>query len=183
MRFFVIRHGLTEMNKTGLVNGQIDEPLIPEGVKQVEEAREKISQTIKYIYSSPLLRSKQTAEILNSQLHCPIFFTPALNEVNLGSFAGLGWDQMEPGRNLREEAFQQTYDYRPQGGEFVEDVKDRLFKFLKEVKSHLYEDDQVLMVTSGGIIRMLYKLDHDETLKEIPNLAIYSINLDKILTA
>ena len=60
MKIFVVRHGATELNKKGLVNGWIDEPLCAEGVQQAQALRNELPDGIKAIYSSTLLRAKQT---------------------------------------------------------------------------------------------------------------------------
>ena len=67
MNLYVMRHGFTKMNKEHKFNGQTDDDLIDEGVKQAEEAREIIkNMDFDVIYCSPLLRAKHTCKIVNA---------------------------------------------------------------------------------------------------------------------
>jgi len=169
-----MRHGLTELNKQKKVNGQIDEPLVSEGIEQAKSAISQIPENIKYIYSSPLKRAKQTAEIVNSKLNRPISFAAELAEIHMGRLAGKSWEEMEDGLNLKTEHRSVQFDYKPFGGESASEVKKRVAQFLKRIKTK-HTDNEVLIVTHGGIIRLLYLLEQnkivDETEKNVSLLA------------
>lgn len=181
MKIYVIRHGLTELNKKKIVNGQIDEPLAPEGIKQAKAAISLIPESIKYIYVSPLKRARQTAEIINSKLKRPISLHIGLTEIHMGSLAGKSWDQMGSGAELKKKHRAIEFDYRAKGGESVSDVKKRVISFLKKINGqHL--DYEVLIVTHGGIIRLLHLLEHgSQLLDEIEHISPHTFDLDKIL--
>jgi probable phosphoglycerate mutase len=70
-----MRHGLSEFNKKGIVNGQLDDDLSPEGKKQTREDTSLVPKSIRHIYSSPLRRGKETAEIFNDKLHSAAYFS------------------------------------------------------------------------------------------------------------
>jgi broad specificity phosphatase PhoE len=82
MKVYAIRHGLTELNKKGMINGDLETSLAPEGIEQAKEAASAMPKSIKRIYSSPLLRAKQTAEILGSKLDLPVTFHDELKEAS-----------------------------------------------------------------------------------------------------
>lgn len=182
MKIYVIRHGLTELNKQKKVNGEIDEPLASEGIKQAEEAILQVPKAIQQIYSSPLLRAKQTAEIISSKLKIPISLIEELTEVRMGpKLAGKSWEEMEGGLELKEKHRSVQFDYTPFGGERVADVKKRLISFLKKIKGK-HKDNEVLIVTHGGIIRFFYLLDQGEVPYETEkHISFISFDLDKIL--
>lgn len=182
MKIYVIRHGLTGLNKQKKVNGEIDEPLAPEGVQQAEEAISLLPKTIKQIYSSPMLRAKQTAEIINFKLKIPISLIEELTEVRMGlSLAGKSWEEMEGGLELKEKHRSVQFDYQPYGGESVEDVKKRLLSFFKKINGK-YKDNEVLLITHGGIIRFFYLLDKGEVPYETEkHISVLTFDLDKIL--
>ena len=72
-----IRHGLSEANRNQIVQGQSDWPLADEGRQQSKQLADHfVSQPLKpdTLISSPLLRARETAEILASQLDCPVEF-------------------------------------------------------------------------------------------------------------
>lgn len=181
MKIYVIRHGLTELNKKKLVNGQIDESLSPEGVEQAKIATNVIPASIQYIYASPLKRAKQTAKIINSKLNRPIFLQAELTEIHMGSLAGKAWKDMEAGLKLKQKHRAIEFDYRPQGGESAKEVKKRVFEFLKKINNK-HNDHEALIVTHGGIIRLLHLLEHGkQLLDEIEHISLYTFDLNKIL--
>lgn len=181
MKVYVIRHGLTELNKQKKVNGEVDEPLAKEGVKQAKDAIALLPKTIKRIYSSPMLRAKQTAEIIISKLKIPVSSTDELSEVRMGSLAGKSWEEMEGGIELKQKHRTVEFDYKPYGGESVQDVKKRLITFLSKINSK-HEDFEVLIITHGGIIRFFYLLGRGEVPYETEkHISPLIFNLDKIL--
>lgn len=181
MKIYVVRHGLTELNKKKKVNGQIDEPLAAEGVEQVRDAVSLIPPTITHIYTSPLLRARQTAEIINFKLNRPISWHNELGEIHMGSLAGKAWVEMEGGLDLKTKHRSIQFDYSTYGGESAEDVKKRVTAFLKEIHGK-HSDLEALLVTHGGIIRLLHLLHHGKPLvDEIEHISLLTFDLNKIL--
>ncbi|WP_120496891.1 histidine phosphatase family protein [Kiloniella sp. EL199] len=93
--FYYIRHGQTDWNAKGLMQGFTDIPLNETGRKQAYEAAEAIKQVkIQTICASPLERALETAQILNKVLNCEIVIIDDLKEAGFGSQEGLvdnGW--------------------------------------------------------------------------------------------
>lgn len=162
------------LNQQGLINGFLDDTLTEEGMTQAREAAELMPQTIKHIYSSSLGRAKETAEIINEKLGVGLTFHDELKEVNFGDLQGTPYLD-----EYRERHIHLDYDWRPTG-ECVEDVKKRVLSVLKEI-SMKSGDEEALIVAHGGIIRMLYFLELNELVENIPNASIHSFDLDKIL--
>ncbi len=175
MKIYAIRHGLTAMNKARLINGHLDEPLAEEGIEQAENARSILPKTLKKIYCSPLLRAKQTAEILNEDLNLPITYNDGLMEVFFGDLEGSDY-----GIEIQEKHKEVVYDWHNVGGEDVFDVKKRLLVTLKKINEENL-DSEALLVTHGGIIRMLYFLEKGKPQRNIDNLSLHVFELDKIL--
>lgn len=177
----MIRHGTTEMNKKKKVNGQIDEPLAFEGIEETKLAIALIPQTITHIYTSSLLRARQTAEIFNATLHLPISVQEELAEIHMGSLAGKSWEEMEDGLNLKNKHRNVQFDYRPYGGESVEQVKKRLLTFFREINDK-HGNHEVLIITHGGILRFIHLLEHGESPYETEkHVSPIIFDLDKIL--
>lgn len=92
--FFVIRHGETDWNREGIIQGQTDIPLNSKGIAQAEESAQKIAcryTNIDAVYGSDLLRASQTAEIIAKTIGTPVFTTPLLREVCQGEAEGMTW--------------------------------------------------------------------------------------------
>ncbi|HEU0085553.1 MAG TPA: histidine phosphatase family protein [Candidatus Paceibacterota bacterium] len=174
MKIYVIRHGLTEMNKQGLINGSLHDTLAPEGFEQAKQAALSLPNTIKRIYSSSLNRAKQTAQVLNDKLGVDLTHHDELKEVNFGILEGTPFLEEHKERHKK-----QDYDWGP-SGEKVEDVKRRVLSILEKIKSE-NSDGEALIVAHGGIVRMLQFLETNEAMEEIGNASVHAFDLDKIL--
>lgn len=181
MKIYVIRHGLTPLNKKRILNAQIDESLAPEGIKQAQDSISLVPKSVKYIYSSSLKRAKQTAQIINSNLNLPLSEHDELREIHMGSYAGKSWSDPDLGPELKKKHRSIQFDYTKLGGESSEDFKKRVISFLKMI-NRKHKDGEVLIVTHGGILRLIHLLEHDkELLDEIENASIHTVDLGKIL--
>lgn len=162
MEVYVIRHGYTELNKTGRTNGQtIDDHLSVEGIAEVEEVTHLIPKNIDKMYVSDLSRTRETAEIINKVLNTEVLFDSRLREVDLGELTGKTWKEMGEhyGEDIGGEYIYQKYNFQRFGGESVQDVKDRIFELIEDIKKNNTER-KVLLVTHAGIIRFLqYELE------------------------
>ena len=156
MNLVVIRHGETDLNKEDRLQGSKgpNEGLNDAGRKMVTELRDGLLVTPKVIYASPLKRTQETAQILSEYLKIPVITVPELMERDFGSFSGKLRSEID--RAIVESDLEGRYDYRPYGGESVEDVKTRVLHFLKSLP--LENNDTVIVVTHRGIIRVLYDL-------------------------
>lgn len=171
MKIDFVRHGQSEHNKLGVINGQtMNGSLSEEGIKQAYETSEKLSNDYARIYSSDLIRAKETAEILNKKLNLEIIYDIRLRERSLGSFEGKSWKDV--GSELKEIDRIQKYDYRPYGGESVDNVKERLLSFINEIKQ-AEKKEKILVVAHGGIIRLLHHLFSGEVPETIHNASIH----------
>ncbi|MFA5770309.1 MAG: histidine phosphatase family protein [Patescibacteria group bacterium] len=181
MKIYVIRHGLTELNKAKKVNGEIDEPLAKEGIEQAKAIIPLIPKSVKYIYTSPLLRARQTAEIISSKLNLPIYIQGQLTEIHMGSLAGKSWEEMEGGLVLKKKHRTVKFNYHSYGGESVEDVKKRLIPFFKNINTK-HANNQVLIITHGGVIRLIHLLEYGESVYETEkHVSLLTFDRDKIL--
>ncbi len=173
MKIDFVRHGQTEFNKQGFATGQINVPLNEEGIKEAQKVSLAISNDYQELYCSDLLRCKQTAEILNQKLNLPIKLDSRLGERDFGTLAGKRISEIDPSGELKAKDKNQQYNYHPYGGESVEDVKQRIFSFIKEMQSNA-NDRKILVVTSGGIIRLLHNILNGEVHEIIHNASVHS---------
>lgn len=85
--FYFIRHGQTDLNIHGIAPRDLDLQVLinEEGQSQAARAAKLLkNKGIKIIVASPLIRAKQTAEILNKELNVPIIYDNGLKEANWG---------------------------------------------------------------------------------------------------
>lgn len=80
--FYFIRHGETDWNRDKRIMGQMDIPLNETGVAQARSARNLLKElNIQHIYTSPLLRAYQTAQILNEEINQVITRDDSVNNI------------------------------------------------------------------------------------------------------
>jgi len=162
------------------INGQaLDEPLEPEGIEQVKEAISTIPREISKIYSSDMLRTRQTSEILNQELGLNVSFHPELREIEFGELSGKSWSEIKElyGENLWQSYIDQVYDFTPYKGESFLVARERVSKLLEEIKSNHSDNEAVLIVAHGGIMRLLSHLYTNEHYESTKNASIRQFDI------
>jgi broad specificity phosphatase PhoE len=153
MKIAFLRHGPTEWNALGKVQGHTDIPLSEAGLAQMAALR--LPFEVLRIYASPLLRARQTAQALG--LENPIL-DARLMEQNWGVWEGLtrteilsrhGADAFVNAGSEQGEAF------RPGGGESTGELHARVAAFLKDA---VREDSDAVAVAHLGVLRAAYTL-------------------------
>lgn len=85
----LVRHGECEGNIKRMFRGRADFPLNEKGLIQAQDlARELKNFPVKYIYSSPLVRARQTAEAIGEQCGAEVKIEEGFNNIELGSWEG-----------------------------------------------------------------------------------------------
>ena len=93
-KIYLIRHGLTDGNQNGAYIGSTDLPLSPQGVRNLNNLKEKIDYpAVEKVYTSPLLRAKQTANILYGDFIAET--VDNLREYDFGDFEGKTGAELE----------------------------------------------------------------------------------------
>ena len=151
-KLILIRHGQTEMNAQNLYFGKLNPPLNDLGIEQACMAKEKLSN-IAYdcIYSSPLERTRETAEICN-YLDKEIIYDSRLEEINFGIFEGLTFKEISeqyPNEVKEMEKNWKSFNYIT--GESLEELYQRAVSFLETLD---YTKDN-LIISHWGIINCI----------------------------
>lgn len=95
MELILIRHGETIWNKEGRVQGVSDISLSDVGLCQAHALSLSLKDhVIHSIYSSPLIRARETAQIINQYHNAPIYFESGLMEMDQGDFEGLTFQEL-----------------------------------------------------------------------------------------
>jgi broad specificity phosphatase PhoE len=163
---FLIRHGETEWNVEGRYQGQADPPLNERGIRQAYELGEKLAQVnLDLLYTSPLLRSEQTAEIISQKLAIPIYKDERLMEINQGDWQTRLRSEIE---ELYPDLFKrwetEPWEVTPPGGENLEQVGQRVFAAIDELLQN-HTGERIGIVSHRipiALIKMRYQgLDPD----------------------
>ena len=89
MEILLTRHGKTEWNALGKVQGKADIKLNEEGIKQAKETSKLLQdEKIDLIISSPLIRAIETARIIAKERNIPIITDESLSERDFGEYEG-----------------------------------------------------------------------------------------------
>ena len=150
MKIYLTRHGQTNLNKQELMQGRTDEPLNDTGRKQAKKAREFVKD-IKFdaVYSSPLIRAKETASIIADIPMDEVITDPRIIEADFGDYELRSYHKL--GIKLTSYWLLPEVFHAPPSVETVEEMIDRSHAFLKELEGKDY--DNVLVVCHGGIMR------------------------------
>src|SRR5688500_1044189 len=87
---WLIRHGESEGNRAGLLQGQRDYPLSARGRQQAQRLAERLG-TVRFdaLYSSDLTRALDTARAVSATIGLPVTLDPGLREIDYGAWSGL----------------------------------------------------------------------------------------------
>lgn len=132
---FLIRHGETDWNVEGRYQGQADPPLNERGLLQARELAERLDSIgLDILYTSPLQRAKQTAQVLADRLKIPYFEEQRLMEIHQGDWQTRLRGEIEriyPELFLRWET--DPWVATPPGGEHLAQVQERVTVAITEI--------------------------------------------------
>jgi broad specificity phosphatase PhoE len=138
-RLLLVRHGETDWNADGRLQGQTDRPLSDFGRTQARQLAEELAgEELEAIYSSDLARARETAEILAEHVGLPVLLDPDLREKDWGTWEGLTAVERD-----RVEFV----------GESTEAHEKRILRALRRISESHPHGCCVLVVTHGGSMR------------------------------
>ncbi len=177
---YVIRHGETDLNKIDIMQGgKTNPPLNELGHLQAHNRGEQLQNLgIERIYSSDLIRTKQTTEEINKFLNLPVEYSSLLRETDFGVMEGKVGSIINSTPSLRavcDAVDSGDDDAHFEGGESRRMVANRFLKFLKTLNEI---DKNTLIVTHGGILRGYLKV-YGKTDFKIENCGGAAFDLDK----
>ena len=144
---YVVRNGQTDWNNMNIIMGRKDINLNYAGKIHAELLSEKLKDyDIDLIISSPLLRTRQTTNIINKDSNKEVIFDDRLKERDLGNLEGNAYlSEIE-----NKEIWDIKIDTLRYNVEKMSDLKYRVYKFLKEIQKK-YKDKNILIVTHESI--------------------------------
>lgn len=153
--FYIVRHGETEWNVRGLLQGQQGTDLTENGKKQAQNiAKELQNVPFEAIYASDLIRAKQTAEIIALERKIAVQLSILLRERKLGPFEGMPYAVLrEFDEALEKLNDKEKFSYKAHPElESDEETIQRFTEFL-QMATKKHQGKNVLLVTHGGIMR------------------------------
>lgn len=156
--FLFVRHGETDWNRQGVLQGFTDIPLNDTGRAQAQAAIALLQHhPIDRIVCSPLSRARETAEIINAVLQKPVSFHAGIRERHFGAFEGKGSDEITRMRTEMQERglpVEENGYPCPPGGETYSDFQARIMSAITD-ELHATPEQAVMFVCHGGVYRVL----------------------------
>jgi probable phosphoglycerate mutase len=177
-RLCVVRHGETEWNAGKRIQGQIDIPLSAVGHAQARATGNALrDEGFAALYSSDLIRTRQTAEATAHLAHLPLQLMPGLRERHYGLFQGLTYAEaaaQHPDDYARHHA--RDPRFVPTGGESLLDLAARIGSTCDDIVRR-HPGAAVVLFTHGGVLDILHRQASGQPLTAprdfaIPNCAI-----------
>src|SRR5215467_4422014 len=93
---FLFRHGETDWNRAGRLQGHTDTPLNATGLAQAQALSERLRRhRLDAVMSSDLARAWTTGRVVADALGVPLIGEPGLREANIGAAEGLLWPDIK----------------------------------------------------------------------------------------
>lgn len=155
----VARHGETDWNTAGILQGWIDVEINAKGRRQAHELARTLAQSgFDHVYSSPLIRALETAEIITRELQRgPPVCHAGFKERHFGAIQGIPKDELG---ELNPVLLQQILKRNPAcsfaQGESMNVFADRVLHALTSVAAR-HSDERLLVITHGWVMDVIIR--------------------------
>lgn len=160
MRLYLVRHGETDWNRERRVQGHSDIPLNEYGRNLARQTAQGLKDTVfDLAYTSPLIRAKETAQIILQGRDVPLLEDDGIKELGFGSYEGMccSGEHKAPESDAFNKFFTDTARFVPgEGGESVAALLERSGAFLEKLyRDPKLQDKQILISTHGAAMTAL----------------------------
>ncbi|CAM2363310.1 histidine phosphatase family protein [Listeria seeligeri] len=181
---YFVRHGKTEWNMTGQMQGWGDSPLVAEGIAGAKAVGEVLKDTqIDAVYTSTSKRTKDTAAYILADRDIEIRALEELKEMNFGTWEGVTVteiDEKHPEERAKILHSPATYKAEVNGGETYYELAERLLQGVQKIVSET-KSGNILVVSHGMSLTLLLYLLQGGTVedhrKEAPRILNTSISV------
>lgn len=150
----IARHGETDWNKKGILQGWLDVPINELGRRQASElAATSADAGFTAVWTSPLARARETAEIIAAALGLPPPSShEGLKERNFGAIQGIPKDELaELNPALLEQILRRNPNANFVGGESMDEFADRVLGAFTDIGAR-HAGGRVLVITHGWVM-------------------------------
>lgn len=155
MKIFLVRHGETTGDLEDRYGGNYDDHLTEHGKEQLRKTALKLSgKGVQVIFTSKLIRAKESAGIIQAEVKCPVEVVDGIQERSYGVLAGLTKTEALEKYPEVVEAHKNPENTDPEGESLVE-FQDRTLEAFKGIFSQNYST--VVIVSHGGPLKQVFK--------------------------
>jgi len=150
-RLLLVRHGQSEWNATGRIQGQVDIGLDEKGTHQAQRVADRLAgETVAAIYSSPLQRARVTADAIAARFNLPVNADARLMEYDFGVISGSTWtDVVENHPEFAERWLEDPWVVPVEGSEGRRNFAARVVSAVQDISAR-HPAEQVVVVAHGG---------------------------------
>ena len=181
-RFIVVRHGETEWNVAGRVQGHEDSPLTARGLAQAEAIADRLArERFDALVASDLGRAHRTAAAIGARCGLEVRPDPRLRERSFGEGEGLGYDEIDRRwPDVFTRAGPTDPDLAIPGGESRRQFHERgRAAFSALAREHAGQ--RVAVVSHGGVVAALYRIVHDIPVAHAHRIAISNASYNAVV--
>lgn len=173
MEICLVRHGETNWNKIGKLQGHTDIELNKNGIIQANACADYLYNTpCELIITSPLKRAKQTAKIIAERKSLPLREMPEFIERNYGEAEGM----------TVEERLLKFPDLQYPNQESKEDVRERVMNGLQQIQKE-HKVSNIILVAHGAVINSILAILSNNEIgsgkTKLANACLSTINYDQ----
>jgi broad specificity phosphatase PhoE len=166
---FLARHGESDWNVEKRFQGHRDRPLTERGREQAHALADLVgAEKIDAVYTSPLSRARETAEIVAARAGLEAVALPELREVDTGSWSGLSRADVET-RFPEGFARWRSGGSGWEDGESYDEMAERVIGALRKIAED-HPDGRVLVISHGGPIRAIHAAAEGLAIKDYRRL-------------
>lgn len=156
-RLVLVRHGQTEYNKSGRMQGQLDTALSAVGIAEAKSVASQIGEwNVSAVYSSDLERAVDTAKILADAWGLDVITDRRLRETDLGDWTGASHEEVDRDYPGQRAYWRHAPTWAPPNAETRVDVATRAHSLVNELmETDVFDRGMVVMVAHGGTIGAL----------------------------
>ena len=156
----LVRHGETDWNAAGRLQGHTDRPLNEYGRRQAKDLADRLAgEGADAVYASDLARARETAEIVGERLGLTVVIDADLREKNWGNWEGLTGD----------ERVHVEFE-----GESTEAHRERVMRAVRRIVER-HPGQRVVVVTHGGSLRRIQAAVNGVADPVIDNCSVWSL--------
>lgn len=157
LQVYLIRHGRTEWNEQGLLQGWGDSPLLEVGVLGATLTGKALADVpFSCCYSSLMKRAQDTARLIIGERAIPHFHHQGLNELNFGQWEGVATATLRDHPEYQQlKTDPKSYQALESQGETIEQLYQRITQTFWEIVARHSENEQILIVSHGMALTLL----------------------------
>lgn len=181
--FYLCRHGETNWNVEKKIKGQLENAntfFTDNGFEQINDLISFLQENeIEAIFTSDLLRTKDTTRIINEELNLPVYYCRDFRGLNMGNFQGGSMSDFLKDENVKKAFI--DYNVRIPGGESINELNTRFLSSLYKIVTD-YPFKRVAVISHGAAISNVKSFISGEPYEDVDSCVLeYSDEKFKVM--